>query len=376
MTDTDASPRFSARNRIARSRAFMAEQGIDALIVRSTTDLAWLTGFTGVFDSEQAHTAVLTADAALIHTDSRYATAMKTAAAREGIWRVHDARAAVAGFAREALGECGLSAGRVGIDAMTPLAIYRALVSELPDAELVERDGDVQRLRAVKEPEELAAMRKAQDIASAAFEAVLGRLRPGLTESEVALDLEVEMRRRGASEPSFASIVASGPNSANPHSVPGARELAEGDLVVFDFGAKYAGYCSDTTRTVSIGRPTDQQRRIYDAVLAANTAVRETLHAGKTGREMHELAESVLAEHGFAGKMGHGLGHGVGLDIHEMPLLSPRYDEPLVVGNVVTDEPGVYLAGSDGVRIEDCGVVTEEGYESFCQLSHELQVVA
>jgi Xaa-Pro aminopeptidase len=375
MSDQLQIPRFNAQERIARLRMLMDEEGLDGYIVRSTSNLRWLTGFQEVFDSEQAHTAVITSEHCIIHTDSRYATAMKREAAFEKLWEVHDAPCRVADFIATTLSDCGLSEGRIAIDAQTPLALYRAYVKALPEADLIEREGDIEGLRAIKEPQEIELMKTTQQIASDAFEALLGLLHPGMTESEVSLKLEMQMRRRGASELAFANIVASGPNSANPHSVPGSRELTAGDLVVFDFGARFGGYCSDTTRTVSIGEPTPQQTRIYEAVYDANETVRNTLRAGKTGREMHELAEKVLADHGFAGKMGHSLGHGVGIDIHEMPLLSPRYDKPLVAGNVVTDEPGVYLAGSDGVRIEDCGVVTDSGYEIFNELPHELQVI-
>lgn len=364
-----------AERRVERTRAFMAENGIDALIVRSTSDLQWLTGFSGVFDSEQAHTGVVTQDDCIIHTDSRYATAMKGAAAEEGLWQVHDAHVKPVLFIAQTLRAGHLQAGRACIDTETPVVSYRALCAALPGVSFDVRDAPVQGLRAVKEPEEHECMRRAQVIASAAFSSVLETLAPGMTESEVSLELEWQMRTRGADELAFANIVASGPNSANPHAIPGARELRRGDFVVFDFGAKVDGYCSDTTRTVCLGTPDEMQLRVYDAVRRANEAVQAQLRAGVTGKEMHELAEAVLAEAGFAGKMGHGLGHGVGLDIHEQPLLSPRYDRPLAAGSVVTVEPGVYLAGVCGARLEDYGVVTEDGYMNFCGLTHELMVV-
>lgn len=364
-----------AQGRVARLRAYLAEHSLDAIVVRSCTDLMWLTGFEHVFDSEQAHTAVLTADACIVHTDSRYATAMKRAALGEGLWEVDDARLGAAEFVAAALGDTGLAGGNVAIDADTPLSLFRKLEEKAPDAELIELSGVVPSLRAVKEEAELEWMQRAQDVASAAFEATLARMQPGMTEREVALELEFNMRRGGADELSFPSIVASGPNSANPHAIPSERRLAAGDLVVIDFGARVNGYCSDTTRTVCIGQPTAEQQRIYDAVLAANEAVRSALKAGVTGADMQKVADDVLADAGYAGKMGHSLGHGVGLDIHESPLLSPRNDSPLPVGAVATDEPGVYIPGENGVRIEDCGAVTEDGYMNFCGLSHELQVI-
>ena len=364
-----------AAGRIEKVRKLLADEGLDAIIVRSTTDLQWLTGFESVFDTEQAHTAVITADECVIHTDSRYATAMRTAASEEGLWRVDDERASAAVFAAQVLGEAGLAAGTVAIDAATPLNLYRAYAEKLADATFAERSGDILALRQVKEPSEVERMIRAQRVAEHALMEVLEKIHTGQTEAEVSLMLEFAMRSRGAQELAFANIVASGPNSANPHAIPGQRRLAKGDLVVIDYGARVDGYRSDTTRTVCVGMPSDEQLRIYNAVKRANEEVRKVVKAGVTGIAMHELAEQVLAEEGFAGLMGHGLGHGVGLDIHEEPCLNLRNDAPLPAGAVVTVEPGIYVAGQNGVRIEDCGQVTQDGFENFCTLTHELMVV-
>ena len=200
-------------------------------------------------------------------------------------------------------------------------------------------------------------------------------MRVGMTEREVAFELEQTMRKMGAEDLAFASIVASGANGASPHSIPGDRRLEDGDLVVMDFGARARGYCSDMTRTVAVGHATERTRAIFDAVRAANETVEAMLRPGVTGRAAHERAEYVLAEHGFAGKMGHGLGHGVGIDIHELPVLSPRNVAPLEAGNVVTVEPGVYLSGEAGCRLEDFGVVTADGFEVFTASTHELVII-
>ena len=366
---------MKAAKRVARTRAFLEEEGLDAIVVRDTTDLMWLTGFERVFDTERAHVGVLTPNIAIIHTDSRYSTAMLAATEQEGQWYVNDDAMGCMSFTTELLKELELEKGRICIDASTPLDEYRILTRELPGAELVERSSDIERLRAVKEPEELERMKQAQWVAENAWRAILKTLHPGMAERDISLQLEIAMHERGADEPAFANIVASGPNSAKPHSVPGERRLQYGDLVVFDFGARVNGYCSDTTRTVSIGRPSDAQQRIYDAARAANEEVQKAIRPGVTGKQMHELAISVLESFGFGDKMGHSLGHGVGLDVHELPLASPRYDKELVEGNVVTVEPGVYLPGQFGVRLEDCGVITGGGYVNFCGLNHELQVV-
>lgn len=366
---------MKALRRVEKVRALLDKEGLDGIIVRSTTDLQWLTGFENVFDTEEAHTALVTRERCVIHTDSRYSTAMEDAAQSEGLWQVSSERESAAGFAARVAKEEGIAAGRIIIDTNTPLRLYRDYVRELPDAGFAERSGDILKLRGVKEPEEVERMIAAQRVAEEAFKETVAGMKPGQTEAEVSLALEFAMRRRGAQELAFANIIASGPNSANPHAIPGERRLQIGDLVVMDFGARVNGYRSDTTRTVCIGQPSAIQQRIYDAVLLANQEVRKAIKPGVSGIMMHQLAEDVLADAGFANKMGHGLGHGVGLDIHEEPCLNMRNHEPLPEGAVVTVEPGVYLAGCDGVRIEDCGMVGADGYVNFCTLDHALTVI-
>ena len=200
-------------------------------------------------------------------------------------------------------------------------------------------------------------------------------MRDGMTEREVQLELEEAMRRLGAEDLAFSSIVASGANGAAPHSIPGEKVLESGDMVVLDFGARKGGYCSDMTRTVCMEYATEEAKRVYEAVRNANEAVERMLRPGVTGAEAHELAECILEHAGYGGKMGHGLGHGVGIDIHERPNLSPRNTEPLCAGNVVTVEPGVYLGGILGCRLEDFGVITPDGFEVFTQSTHELVII-
>ncbi len=401
---------MDAAHRVGRLRALMREEGLDAYVVRRISDLAWLTGFEGVFDSELAHTALVTHDACIIHTDSRYANAMRACAGLPGdaaaggaasaaapgavqdaasgpvqdaapLWQVDDMvfrdihYAAPAAFTASVLARMGAADARLAIDSETPISLFTAFKKALPDAALVVRAGDILSLRAVKDAAELERMRAAQACAEAGFTRMLSELHAGMTQREVSLALEFSIRASGADALSFPNIVASGPDGANPHAQPGDRVLERGDLVVFDFGARACGYCSDTTRTVSMGKPGPAQARAWDALVEANAQVRRALRPGVTGREMHELAEAVLADAGFAGKMGHALGHGVGLDVHERPFLSSREDKPLVAGNVVTVEPGIYIAGAFGMRLEDCGAVTDGGFENFCTLPHELAVV-
>jgi Xaa-Pro aminopeptidase len=227
-------------------------------------------------------------------------------------------------------------------------------------------------LRAVKDAQEIELLKAAQAVADATFVHMLDYLRPGLTEREVAIELEFFMRRAGADGIAFSSIIATGPNSAIPHAVPSDRVLRQGDFVLMDFGARLADYRSDMTRTVVLGPADERQRAMYAAVLAAQSEVIESLAVGMSGREAQSIAEEALARRDFEGRLIHSLGHGVGIDIHELPVLAPKAEEKLEVGHVVTVEPGVYLEGIGGVRIEDFGVMTNQGFEDFTQSSHDL----
>lgn len=362
--------------RIARLRAVCAEAGIDAFLVRDTSGIRWLTGFDGVVDEERAHALLLTRDGAVLHTDSRYAEAMRRAAHALGDEvAVDDGRVAHAKFAAAACGTVDV----LGIEDDMPLREFRALEGALAEAgaraSLRETDGVVQRLRAVKDADEVARMRAAQAITDAAFAHVIGFMRPGMTEREVQIELDDYMRRHGADDLAFPTIMATGANGASPHAVPGDAVLEAGQCVVMDFGARARGYCSDMTRTVFLGEPSPRMRDAYEAIRQANEQVEALLRPGVTGRQAHELAEKVLADHGFAGKMGHALGHGVGIDIHEEPVLAPRNEEPLVEGNVVTVEPGVYCAGEFGMRLEDFGVVAADGFDVFTKSTHEMVIL-
>lgn len=230
-------------------------------------------------------------------------------------------------------------------------------------------------VRAVKDAGEIARLKAAQAITDAAFSHIITFMRPGMTEREVQIELEDFMRRHGAEDLAFSSIVATGANGASPHAIPGQTRLEAGQCVVMDFGARAQGYCSDMTRMVFLGEPSAHLRDAYAALRQANEQVEAMLRPGVTGKQAHELAEEVLAQAGFGGKMGHGLGHGVGIDIHEEPVLSPRNDKPLVEGNVVTVEPGIYIPGEFGMRLEDFGVITERGFEVFTQSTHEMVVL-
>ena len=372
--------------RLTQLRAACADADIRTFFVRDTSNITWLTAFDNVFDDESAHALLVTPHDAVLHTDSRYSEAARAAAASEGVIAVDDTRITHAAFVANAFAarhaqQPAVEADEVvlGIEDSMTLAGYRALEDAFADAparpRLRETSDFILDLRAVKDSNEIARMKAAQAITDAAFAHIIEYMCPGMTERAVQIELEDFMLRYGAEGLAFSSIVATGANGASPHAIPGQTVLEAGQCVVLDFGARAHGYCSDMTRTVFLGDPSPRLRAAYEAIRSANKQVEAALRPGVTGKAMHELAEQVLAEHGFAGKMGHGLGHGVGIDIHEQPVLSPRNENPLVTGNVVTVEPGVYLAGEFGMRLEDCGVLTSDGFEVFTQSTHDMVVL-
>ena len=375
-----------ANSRLERMRENMSACGIDDFYCRDISNVQWLTEFEGVFDDESAHLAFVTPKKAFVHTDSRYADACDRAS-QHTPWVVDACGGAHASWVARQFAAFHAAAGTpegenvcaMGIEDAIELREFRELERAFSEAKwkprFVETNGFVKKMRAVKDERELSAMRAAQAITDAAFEHIVEFMGEGMTELEVKRELEETMRRLGAEGLAFDSIVASGPNGVAPHSIAGERRLQAGDMVVMDFGARKGGYCSDMTRTVCIGEATPLAREVFAAVREANEAVEAMIRPGRTGAAMHHLAEDVLAHNGFAGKMGHGLGHGVGIDIHELPVLSPRNETPLEVGNVVTVEPGVYLPGEIGCRLEDFGVVTEDGFEVFTKSTHELVII-
>ncbi len=375
-----------ANSRLERMRENMSACGIDDFYCRDISNVQWLTEFEGVFDDEPAHLAFVTPKKAFVHTDSRYADACDRAS-QHTPWIIDACGGAHAVWVAKKFAAFHAAAGTpegenvcaMGIEDSIELREFRELERAFSEAKwkprFAETDGFVKKMRAVKDERELSAMRAAQAITDAAFEHIVEFMSEGMTELEVKRELEETMRRLGAEGLAFDSIVASGPNGAAPHSIAGERRLQAGDMVVMDFGARKGGYCSDMTRTVCVGEATPLAREVFAAVREANEAVEAMIRPGRTGAAMHHLAEDVLAHNGFAGKMGHGLGHGVGIDIHELPVLSPRNEAPLEVGNVVTVEPGVYLPGEIGCRLEDFGVVTEDGFEVFTKSTHELVII-
>jgi Xaa-Pro aminopeptidase len=330
----------------------------DALVVTKLVNVRWLTGFTG-----SAGFAVLDAAGLTLVTDGRYATQAAEQLGAVGV----DAEVRI-GLTAAAQDESlrTLTAGLRSV-ALESHAVswsqQRHYAELLAGTDLVPSDGLVDDLRVVKDDGEIARVEAAAAIASEALDRLRTRLHDGPTEAEFGIELDTEMRRLGASGPSFETIVAAGPNAAKPHHRPSDRRIAEGDLVVLDFGAKVDGYCSDMTRTVCIGEPTAEQQRVLDVVTEAQAAGVAAVRAGAGCRAVDAVCRGIIADAGWADAFSHGTGHGVGLEIHEAPRLASSVDEAatLVARSVVTVEPGVYLPGVGGVRIEDSVVVTEDG---------------
>jgi Xaa-Pro aminopeptidase len=340
--------------RAGRLRERLGDAGVGALLVTSLTNVRYLTGFSG------SNGQLLVRDSGTIFfSDPRYAArASDTVQAAEVA--IYPTR--LTDLLPERLKGAGVARLGVEADSMT-LSEREQLAEKLDGVELVATTGVVEDLRRVKDPEELALIREAVRLADETFAWVLENLAPGVTEREVALDIEVHMRTNGAEAVSFEPIVAAGELSAHIHHTASTRTLEKGDLVLLDFGSKYEGYCSDLTRTIVLGPATDEQRALYDIVGRAQGSGIAAVSAGVDGRDADAAARGVISEAGYAELFGHGLGHGVGLEIHEAPRLHRAFQDRLRAGEVVTVEPGVYRVGFGGVRIEDCVVVTDSGAE-------------
>jgi Xaa-Pro aminopeptidase len=352
----DAMAPMAVSDRLGRLRSSMDAAGVDALLVTHLTNIRYLTGFTG-----SAALLLVRADGAWFVTDGRYANQCVDELARAGVTatievpnKADDQRVAVVAAAE--------GAARVGLEAshVSWAQQQRMATTWFPSADLVATEGLVERLRLVKDAGELERMSAAATIADIAFGRLRSRLADRPTEAEFGLELDTEMRRLGAADVSFETIVASGPNGARPHHRPGTRVIEPGDLVVCDFGALVEGYHSDMTRTVWVGEPSSTQRRMFDVVAEAQQCGVDTVRAGVSVGEVDEACRSVIRQAGWSEAFVHSTGHGVGLDIHEEPRVAAG-DTVLEAGWVVTVEPGVYLADHGGVRIEDTVVVTDDG---------------
>jgi Xaa-Pro aminopeptidase len=347
----------------------LTERELDMLLVTDLVNVRWLTGFTG----SNAAAVVGREGERRFVTDFRYLT--QSADQLDPAWEREIAVDLLAGVVKGLPGagelRLGFEDGHMSVKDHAKLA---GMVRE--GVELVPAGGGIEALRAVKDEGELDAVRAAARLADDALVEVLGRGLVGRTERDVALDLEFTMRRMGAEAASFPPIVAAGEHGALPHAEPRDVAIASGTLCVVDWGAQLDGYASDCTRTYATGDIDPRDGEVYALVLRAQEAALAAVRPGPTGREVDAVARAIIDASGHAEHFGHGLGHGVGLDVHEGPRLSKQGDTALQAGMVVTVEPGVYVPGAVGVRIEDLVIVTDDGAEVVSSLPKDLQVVA
>lgn len=351
---------------LAKLRAKMAEAELPALLVTEPNNLRWTTGFTGSFGA-----AIVTADKACFVTDSRYTIQAKAEVQNMDV-RSFSNPATFESTLGDALKDLGQA--KVGFEQSLTYAAWQRRISEMSAWEWVPAPDMIQALRKVKSPEEVAKIREACKLADACMEHAMRMIAPGIKEYDISLDVEFFYRRHGAAL-AFEPIVVSGPNSAKPHGHATDRELQAGDFVTIDCGAKLDGYCSDITRTFVVGSASDRHREIYEQVLRAETECCARCVIGQTGKQVDAHARAILDEKQLAQYFGHGLGHGLGMDVHDPGSLSPRSTDTLEPGNVYTVEPGVYIDGFGGVRIEDDVHVTANGPEiltAFPKHLHEL----
>ena len=352
--------------RLERACAAVAEAELDALVVTDLVNIVYLTGFVG-----SSAAVVLRPEGAAFLSDSRY---YERACAEVPEAEHHKVAQGLLDEVKVAIPD---GATRVGFEADEMTVTRRdQLAASLPSAiELVPTQGTVEQLRAIKDAGELAKMAEVAAIADETIRSVLSRGLVGRTELEVATDFELELRRLGAEQASFPLICLAGPNGSSPHGRPSGAPIPRDVLVVMDFGVSLDGYCSDGTRTFATGDVGDDARRVYELVRHAQASALEAIAPGTALRKIDAIARDIITAGGHGEDFGHGTGHGVGLQVQESPRLTARAEGVLETGNVVTVEPGIYVPGRFGVRIEDLVVVTEDGHRVLSSQPKELQIV-
>lgn len=353
------------RKRLEKVRDILVEEQIDALLITKKENRHYVSGFRGCTGM-----LVITADKAILITDFRY---LEEGEQEALLFEIKEFSGSIFSKLAEIIKENKIT--KLGFE--SNVITYRQY-QQLSKAscDLIPLTNVIEKLRMVKGEEEIAAIRQAAQIADSVFAEIIKEIKVGITELELASEMEYRMKRLGAEKASFDTIVASGPHSSIPHARPTERKLALGDFLKLDFGAMYNGYCSDMTRTIVLGEPSEKQREIYNLVLQAQLAALEAILPGKTGQEIDAVARDFLKEKGYGQCFGHGLGHSVGLAIHESPCFNTRETVRLEPGMVITVEPGIYLPGWGGVRIEDLVVITEKGIDNLTKTTKELIILS
>lgn len=352
-------------NRVLKARGALQRTGADILLITNLSNIRYLSGFTG-----SEGTLVLSPSAGWFLTDSRYTSqAVAQVQGAQVIEFANRLDSLVSVVKESGAASIAFEAGHMSVQA------FRDLESRLPGIRFVPADSELTLLRAVKDAEELKTLARVAEIASQSLLQILPLVKPGAVESELAWALEVAMRERGAEGKSFDFIVASGERGALPHGRASEKRLAAGELVTFDYGALFEGYCSDETATVSLGEPDSRQREVYETVRVAQQLAIEAVRPGVSFKDVDAKARDYIASKGFGQYFGHGLGHGIGIDIHEPPTASPRSTQVIEEGMVFTVEPGIYIPGFGGVRIEDSVVVESDGCRRITQVPKQLMTV-
>ncbi|UJF14666.1 Xaa-Pro peptidase family protein [Jeotgalibaca sp. MA1X17-3] len=352
-------------SRLSKIQAILKNKELDALLVTSPYNLRYVSNFTGT-----TGLALITQEQAFFITDFRYT---KQAADQAKGFEIVRNNGPIFDEVKKIVESKGLI--QLGFeDTHVSFRSFDQLETML-DCDLIPSSGIVEELREIKDESEIAIIKKACEIADAGFKYILDYIKPGVSEIEIANKLDFHMRELGATGVSFETIVASGYRSAMPHGVASEKLIEQGDFVTLDFGCYYNGYVSDMTRTVSVGEPLPKLKEIYKIVLEAQLKVLEEAKAGMTGIEVDRIARDVISSYGYGDYFGHSNGHGIGLEIHEGPNTSQKAPKKLVVGNVITNEPGIYLDGIGGVRIEDDLIITATGNEILTHSTKELIIL-
>lgn len=351
--------------RVEKLKGLLSAREVDGVMITKAENRRYITGFTG-----SSGIVIISGERQILVTDFRY---LEQAAAQAQGFEIFDGTQDMIGKAREAVEALNIknlgfeAAGMTYFDYQEYHKQMGSITTMVPLTQ-----GIVEELRIIKDESEIALMQQAAILADQAFEHILGFIKPGLTELEVALELEYFMKKHGSEKNAFDFIVASGPRSSLPHGVATDRVIQSGEFVKMDYGAVYQGYASDITRTVVVGEPTDEMVRIYNIVKKAQLSVLEQIKEGMTTADADRIARNMITLEGFGGNFGHGLGHGLGLEVHEAPRVSFRDTTVLKEGMVVTVEPGIYIPQWGGVRIEDDVVITKTGCRILTSATKEL----
>ncbi len=339
----------------------------DAILIHKPSNIFYLSGYTG------EGLLLLMRGLTAIVTDFRYTEQAAQQAPGFDVKEISTSRSHVQ-VAGGLLAEAG-SRNVFYEDDQVTVVQFAAMQKAMPGIAFESLNQQPEQLRRIKDDSEVAAITRACDISVQAFDYICGEIAEGMTEKEIQLKLDFKMMELGAEGLAFSTILASGENGSLPHAVPTNRRIRKGDMITLDFGAKYGGYCADMTRTIALGQPSAKMQEVHSIVLNAQIASQEALMPGKVCRDIDAIARGMIAQAGYGQNFGHGLGHSVGIDIHEMPRLNQTCEEVLAPGHVVTVEPGIYLPGIGGVRIENTCLVTENGAQSLVSAPRELLIL-